>query len=75
MNACIIKSYKILNYEKYSFDSMIYGVQYYTKPYPSVEGISINCYDMSEKSGIQRVLRVAVNTEEYSYFLINEAYN
>lgn len=56
-------------------DSMIYGVQYYTKPYPSVEGISINCYDMSEKSGIQRVLRVAVNTEEYSYFLINEAYN
>ena len=56
-------------------ESLIYGVQYYTKPYPSNESIIINCYHMSEKSNIQRVLRISVNTDEYAYFIINESYN
>ena len=56
-------------------DSIVYGVQYYTKPYPSNEGLSVNCYHMTEKINIQRVLRVTVNSDEYAYFLVNEAYN
>ena len=56
-------------------ESLIYGVQYYTKPYPSNESIIINCYHMSEKSNIQRVLRISVNTDEYAYFIVNESYN
>ena len=56
-------------------ESLIYGVQYYTKPYPSNESIIINCYHMSEKSNIQRVLRISVNTDEYAYFIVNDSYN
>ena len=56
-------------------DSTVYGVQYYTKPYPSNEGLSVNCYHMTKKIDIQRLLRVTVNSEEYAYFLVNEAYN
>jgi len=56
-------------------ESIIYGVQYYTKPYPSNESIIINCYHMSEKSNIQRVLRISVNTDEYAYFIVNDSYN
>ena len=54
--------------------SMVYGTQYYLKPYPSNEAISVNCYHMSIDSNIKRSLKLAVNTEEYAYFLINEAY-
>ena len=54
--------------------SKVYGVQYYLKPYPSVEAITINCYHYTLKSGFQRNLKVAANSEEYAYFLINEAY-
>ena len=56
-------------------ESIIYGVQYYTKPYPSNESIIINCYHMSEKSNIQRVLRISVNTDEYAYFIVNDSFN
>ena len=55
-------------------NSKVHGVQYYLKPYPSNEGISINCYHMTEASNTKRVLKVAVNSEDYAYFLINEAY-
>ena len=56
-------------------NSIIYGVQYYTKPYPSNEGIMVNCYHMTEESNIKRVLRISVNSDEYAYFIINDAYN
>lgn len=54
--------------------SIIYAVQYYTKPYPSNEGITVGCYQMTEEINIQRSLRISVDSEEFSYFLINEAY-
>jgi len=54
--------------------STVYGVQYYFKPYPSVEAISVNCYDMSSESNTKKNLKVAVHSEEFAYFLINEAY-
>ncbi len=54
--------------------SIVYGTQYYFKPYPSNEAISVNCYHMSDVSNIRKSLKVAVNIEEYAYFLINEAY-
>tara|TARA_A100001011_G_C14176625_1_gene784894 strand:+ start:601 stop:1185 length:585 start_codon:yes stop_codon:yes gene_type:complete len=56
-------------------ESIVYGVQYYTKPYPSNESIMINCYHMSERSNIRRALRISVNTNDYAYFVVNEAYN
>ena len=55
-------------------ESMIYGVQYYTKPYPSNEAIMVNCYHMTEKSNINRVLRISVNSDEFAYFIINDAF-
>jgi len=55
-------------------DSKVIGVQYYLKPYPSNEAISVNCYHMTKKSNLERVLKVAVNSEEFAFFLINEAY-
>ncbi len=54
--------------------SIIYGTQYYFKPYPSNEAISVNCYHMTNESNVRRSLKVAVNDEDYAYFLINEAY-
>ena len=55
-------------------ESIIYGVQYYTKPYPSNEAIMVNCYHMTEKSNINRVLRISVNSDEFAYFIINDAF-
>ena len=54
--------------------SIVYGTQYYFKPYPSNEAISVNCYHMSEDSNIGKSLKVAVNHEDYAYFLINDAF-
>jgi len=56
-------------------ESMIYGVQYYTKPYPSNESIIVNCYHMTEKSNLTRVLRLSVNTHDFTQFIVNEAHN
>ncbi len=56
-------------------ESIIYGVQYYTKPAPSNESIIVNCYHMTEKSNVGRVLRVSVNTHEFSRFVIKDAHN
>ena len=56
-------------------NSIVYGVTYYLKPYPSNEGIVINCYHMTDASNTKRSLKVTVNSEEYAYFIINEAYN
>ena len=55
-------------------NSKVYGVQYYLKPYPSNEGIAINCYHMTDESMIEKSLKITVNSEEYAYFIINEAY-
>ena len=55
-------------------NSKVYGVQYYLKPYPSNESIAINCYHMTDASNIEKSLKVTVNSEEYAYFIINEAY-
>ena len=55
-------------------NSKVYGVQYYLKPYPSNESIAINCYHMTDASNIKRGLKITVNSEEYAYFIINEAY-
>ena len=54
--------------------SIIYGTQYYFKPYPSNEAISVNCYHMSEETNIKKSLKLSVNPEDYANFLINEAY-
>tara|TARA_B100001057_G_scaffold402843_1_gene414926 strand:- start:523 stop:1110 length:588 start_codon:yes stop_codon:yes gene_type:complete len=55
--------------------SIIYGVQYYLKPYLSTESINVNCYHFSkETSKLIRNLKVSANTHEYSQFLINEAF-
>tara|TARA_B100001057_G_scaffold193788_1_gene194612 strand:- start:659 stop:1240 length:582 start_codon:yes stop_codon:yes gene_type:complete len=56
-------------------ESIIYGVQYYTKPTPSNESIVVNCYHMTEKSNKTRLLRVSVNTHEFSSFIIKDAHN
>ena len=55
-------------------NSKVYGVQYYLKPYPSNESIAINCYHMTDASKLEKSLKVTVNSEEYAYFIINEAY-
>jgi len=55
-------------------NSIIYGVQYYFKAYPSVEGITINCSHFTTESNIVRTLKVSAESEEYAYFIINEAY-
>ena len=55
-------------------NSKVYGVQYYLKPYPSNESIAINCYHMTDASNLEKSLKVTVNSEEYAYFIINEAY-
>ena len=55
-------------------NSKVYGAQYYLKPFPSVEAININCHHYTLKTGLGRNLKVSVNTHEFSYFLINEAF-
>ena len=55
-------------------NSKVYGVQYYLKPYPSNESIAINCYHMTDASKLEKSLKITVNSEEYAYFIINEAY-
>ncbi len=55
-------------------DGTVYGVQYYLKPHPSNEAIVINCYDFTEESGRVKNLSVSANSENFAYFLINEAY-
>jgi hypothetical protein len=54
--------------------SKIYGTQYYLKPFPSVESITINCAHMSKESNINRALKLIVASEDYANFLINDAY-
>ena len=56
-------------------ESIIYGMQYYTKPYPSQESIIVNCYHMSKKSNINRVLKISVNNHEFADFIVNDSYN
>ena len=56
-------------------NSMVYGIQYYLKPHPSNEAILINCYHFSTESNLKRGLSLAVNSEEFANFLINEAHN
>ena len=78
----IEKIFKSVNKQETNFasrqdktgNSKVYGVQYYFKPYPSDESISVNCYHFTPESGIERTLKVSVNTHEYAYFIINEAY-
>ena len=60
-------------YKSQDGKAKIYGLQFYLKPYPSVEAITINC-KKNLKSGDDIRLSVAVNPEKYAYFLINEAY-
>ena len=55
-------------------NSMIHGIQYYLKPYPSNEAILVHCYHFSTEFGSQRNLSIDVNSEEFAYFLINEAH-
>ena len=78
----IEKIFKSVNKQETNFasrqdetgNSKVYGVQNYFKPYPSDEAITINCYHFTPESGIERTLKVSVNTHEYAYFIINEAY-
>jgi len=78
----IEKIFKSVNKQETNFasrqdetgNSKVYGVQNYFKPYPSDEAITINCYHFTPESGIEKTLKVSVNTHEYAYFIINEAY-
>jgi len=78
----IERSFKIIDKQETNYaskqdktgNSIIYGIQYYLKPYPSNESIVINCYHMTDASNITRSLKVTVNPEEYAYFLIEEAF-
>ena len=54
--------------------SKIYGTQYYLKPFPSVESITINCAHMSKESNVNRSLKLIVASEDYANFIINVAY-
>ena len=49
------------------------ALQYFLKPYPSVEAIVLNCNQYTE-GRFKNDLSVSVNPEDYAYFLINEAY-
>ena len=51
--------------------SIIYGIQNYLKPYPSLESININCYDFTKESLMKANLKVSVNTHEFMDFIIN----
>ena len=51
--------------------SIIYGIQNYLKPYPSLESININCYDFTKESLMSPNLKVSVNTHEFMDFIIN----
>lgn len=55
-------------------NSKIHSIVYYFKPHPSNESISINCGNFTNKSKIQRTLKVGANSDEFAYYLINEAY-
>ena len=54
--------------------SMVYGIQNYLKPYPSVEAININCFHFVGDKKNSRNLKVSINSEEFAHFLINDAY-
>tara|TARA_B100000989_G_C19469836_1_gene440136 strand:- start:392 stop:973 length:582 start_codon:yes stop_codon:yes gene_type:complete len=55
-------------------NSKIHSIVYYFKPHPSNEAISINCGHFTNESKIQRTLKVGAHSEEFAYYLINEAY-
>ena len=55
-------------------NSKIHSIVYYFKPYPSNEAISINCGHFTNKSKIQRTLKVGAKSDEFAYYLINKAY-
>ena len=57
-----------------SGNSKIHSIVYYFKSYPSNEAISINCGHFTNESKIQRTLKVGAHSEEFAYYLINEAY-
>ena len=54
--------------------SMVYGIQNYLKPYPSLEAININCFHFVGDKKNSRNLKVSINSEEFAHFLINDAY-
>ena len=56
-------------------ESIVYGTQYYTKPYPSNESVIVNCYHMSKKSNINRALRLSVNSNGYASFIMDKSKN
>lgn len=51
--------------------SMIYGIQNYLKPYPSLESININCYNFTKESGMRSNLKVSVNTHQFMKFIVD----
>ena len=54
--------------------SMVYGIQNYLKPNPSLEAININCFHFAGDKKNSRNLQVSINSEEFAHFLINDAY-
>ena len=66
------EDFEIQSYKSQDGDGMVYGLQYYLKPYPSLEAIVLNCNQYSKDSTFKKNLSVSVNSEDYSFFLINE---
>ncbi len=62
-------------YKSQDGKATVHTIQLYLKPYPSVESIVINCIHYPKNANTKNNLSVSINSEEYAYYLINEAYN
>jgi hypothetical protein len=74
----IKKIIKFDSFEKSKYKSQdgkatVHAIQFYLKPYPSVESIVVNCIQYP-KNKTHNNLSVSINSEEYAYWLINDAY-
>ena len=60
-------------YKSQDGEATIHGLQFYLKPYPSVESIVLNCnhyFDPEQKKRFS----ITVNPQNFANYLINEAY-
>jgi hypothetical protein len=60
-------------YKSQDGEATVHGLQFYLKPYPSVESIVLNCnhyFDSEQKKRFS----ITVNPQDFANYLINEAY-
>ncbi len=61
-------------YKSQDGKAIVHTIQLYLKPYPSVESIVVNCIQYPKNKTTENNLSVSINSEEYAYYLINDAY-